>query len=725
LSFRCRRRDQRIVFFKVEYNRAIPDGPDTTIGMTIDATEEWRSELEQKVIAELGTKFSGFRTLDEVAAALRESTEGLWSWDAFTLSVFTKRPALFHHVLAVDTINGKKTVSHPAEYTIQDLERIQPSLVESATLINRPKDEAATPIGKPWGDSNRLSASLMFAPVRVSGELFGHVSVQSYTHDRFDETDLRLLARIAEAAGPAVERSLAESERNRLTAAVEQAHDGIAIVDTNWVIQYVNPAFEKLLGCSKAEAMGRDGHPVPHPSGDGASQLDKMPDTLAQGESWRGRMATQRPDGQRLLEEISVTPVRDAGGRLTHYAILRRDITRETAMEDELRQSQKMESFGMLAGGMAHDFNNLLQILLGHAQVVQLRLPRENPLRGDVDALVRAIKGGGTLTQRLLAFSRKQALQPQRFDLNELVESASRMLHHLVGELVQIKLDLGEGLNPVYADPDQVNSVIVNLVVNARDAMPDGGEILLGTREQSIADPDGGGWVGAAPGRYITLAIQDQGQGMDEETRSRIFEPFFTTKTKGAGTGLGLATVYGIIKQSGGHIRVESRLGAGTLFEILLPVAEGRKKKRDSAPLVNPTFGGLEVVLLVEDNDTVRELTAKNLEILGYRTLKARDGREGLDIASRNRESLKLVITDVIMPEMDGPEMVRNIHQLLPALPVIYISGYTGQEPAAQELLENNIGYLQKPFSPEELARKIRVILDQASKEKSSRVPIP
>jgi PAS domain S-box-containing protein len=379
--------------------------------------------------------------------------------------------------------------------------------------------------------------------------------------------------------------------------------------------------------------------------------------------------------------------------------------------EDRLRQSQKMEAVGQLAGGVAHDFNNLLMVITGYSDQLLARLPAADPLRHKVEQIRKAGDRAASLTRQLLAFSRKQVIEPKVLDLNAVVAGIEKMLRRLIGEDIDIVTLPGRELGRVRADPGQVEQLIMNLVVNSRDAMPQGGRLSLETANVDVATSAASGHDGVDPGRYVVLTIADTGSGMDRDTLSRAFEPFFTTKEPGKGTGLGLATVYGIVQQSGGHIRAESEPERGTTFRIYLP-------RVDEAPEVRvdptgPAPPGRETLLLVEDDPAVRELVRELLTDSGYTVLEARHAGEALEIAERYQGAIHLLVTDVVMPQMNGAELARRLVTVRPGLPVLYMSGYTDDLIAQRGVLSEGTVLLEKPFTPDALSRKIREALER------------
>jgi signal transduction histidine kinase/CheY-like chemotaxis protein len=381
--------------------------------------------------------------------------------------------------------------------------------------------------------------------------------------------------------------------------------------------------------------------------------------------------------------------------------------------EEQLRQAQKMEAIGRLAGGVAHDFNNMLTAILGHSQLMRMRMSPEDRAYRDTEEIEKAAKRAGSLTRQLLAFSRQQVLEPKILDLNALIEDMDKMLRRLIGADVDLLTAPGSSLGRVKADPGQVEQVLLNLVVNARDAMPGGGKITIETANVDLDETYTRAHPGVRPGPYVLLAVSDTGCGIDPETRTRIFEPFFTTKEAGKGTGLGLSTVYGVVQQSEGHVDVHSDVGHGATFKIYLPRIEQSLSETAAPSRPAAAAGrGLETVLLVEDEDQVRSVVRLSLELFGYRVLESRDGREALDLLERADQPVDLVVTDVMMPRMTGPEFAQRAFRLNPDLKILFISGYTDKAIVHHGILSPGTAYLQKPFAPDVLGRKVREVLD-------------
>jgi two-component system, cell cycle sensor histidine kinase and response regulator CckA len=486
-------------------------------------------------------------------------------------------------------------------------------------------------------------------------------------------------------------QALRESEeRFRLIA--EHAHDLIALLDLDGRFSYLSPSCESILGYSPGALLGTFASELAHPDDE----------WLTAGALREVRV--RKADRSWLWVEGLSYEI--AGNAESQYAVIARDISeRKRAdaarelLEGELRQSQKMEAVGLLAGGIAHDFNNLLTVISGYTEILLRRLGREAEGSAEIAEVSKAAERAARLTRQLLAYSRKQVLQPRALDLNELVTETHAMLKRVIGENIEFSTSLGADLGCIYADEGQIEQIVMNLVVNARDAMPDGGTLVVETRPP-------------ADGDYVTLVVTDTGCGMNTETAARIFEPFYTTKERGAGTGLGLATVDGIVKQSGGYIEVESEPDVGTKISVYFPrVADApapfRAKPRDERSLL-----GSETVLLVEDEEALRRLGKDILEGYGYTVLVAGDGAAGLELALSHPQPIDLLMTDILMPRMGGIELADRLSAMRPELKVLYTSGYNDSGGSFERV--PGAGYLPKPYGLEELARALRDLLEPA-----------
>jgi PAS domain S-box-containing protein len=506
------------------------------------------------------------------------------------------------------------------------------------------------------------------------------------------------------------ERKLTEKERERLVAILDATPDFVAIADPQGRALYLNSAGRKLLGIGPDEVLSRlrmaDGHP------EWARRLileTAIPAVVRDG-VWKGEVAFLDREGREVPFSHVILAHQGPDGQVTFFSTISRDLSEQKSLEAQLRQSQKMEAVGQLAGGIAHDFNNLLTAILGYASLLATQTGQGSPLSESIGEIRKAGERAASLTQQLLAFSRKQVLLPEVLDLNGIVTEMNKMLRRLIGEDVELITTCAPSLGRVKADRGQIEQVLMNLVVNARDAMPKGGKLTLETANVALDENYVRNHPAVQPGPYVLLAVSDTGAGMDADTLSHMFEPFFTTKEKGKGTGLGLSTVYGIVKQSGGHIWVYSEPGHGTTFKVYLPRVEeavpaAPPRSSDSLPTL-----GTETILLVEDEEAVRRLVRIVLEGKGYTVLEASGWQEALEIAGQQK-TIHLVITDVVMPGVGGPELVSRLEAARPGIRVLYMSGYTDGAIVNHGLLGSATAFLQKPFTPDVLLRKVREVL--------------
>ncbi|MBI5394012.1 MAG: PAS domain S-box protein [Verrucomicrobia bacterium] len=508
------------------------------------------------------------------------------------------------------------------------------------------------------------------------------------------------------------ERKRVEQEHVRLVTAMEQAAEAVMITDVQGTIQYVNPAFEKIAGYTKQEAIGQNPRILKSGKQD-AAFYQQMWATLTRGEVWHGHFINKRKNGTLYKEDVTISPVRDPAGQIVNYIALKLDVTHQGELEAQLRQAQKMEAVGRLAGGVAHDFNNLLTIILGHSELILRHMPPSDPTHERIEEVKRAGERAAELTRQLLAFSRKQVLQPRVLDLNTVVADLGKMLHRLLGEDITLSTTLAPALAHVSADPGQMEQILVNLAVNARDAMPGGGRLTIETANVNLDEAYTHEHMEVTPGRYVMLAVRDTGTGMTAEVKAHLFEPFFTTKEVGKGTGLGLATVFGIIKQSGGHIIVESEAGKGATFKIYLPVTiEAAPAQTAPKPAAKPRRG-TETILLVEDDEHVRGLLHACLTGEGYKLLEASNGAQAIEKFGTHPYPIHLLITDVVMPALGGHALVQLLQPMHKDMRVLYISGYSDAHLMQSRIMTKGAAFLQKPFTPDDLVRKVRDVLDK------------
>ncbi|MGC2185356.1 MAG: response regulator [Terriglobales bacterium] len=509
------------------------------------------------------------------------------------------------------------------------------------------------------------------------------------------------------------QREKTEDTLRKLWRAVEQSADLVMITDREGVIEYVNPAFEAVSGYSPGELIGQT--PRVLKSGHQNSELYKeMWQTILAGNVFRCTMVNRKKNGDVFVAEKTVTPLRDGAGRITHFISNDRDITERRRLENQLQQAQKMDAIGRLAGGVAHDFNNLLMVISSYAELMLDSLAPQHPLRRNVDEIQKASRSAADLTRQLLAFGRKQMQSLQLLDLNRIIADINKMLPRLIGEDIELVFVPGEKLAKVKADPVQIEQIVMNLAANARDAMPKGGRLVIETASLQLDDAYIQQHSIVPPGSYVLLTVTDSGSGIAPEHLSHIFEPFYTTKEEGKGTGLGLATVYGIVKQNSGFIWVYSEPGMGTTFKIYLPQTRQAKLALQPPVAIEGSPRGCETLLLAEDEAAVRQSTHEFLSLSGYIVLEAKNGTEALALARAYNGVIDLMVTDVVMPQMGGARLAGELASDRPDMKVLFVSGYAETTFQHHGAIDVTTRFLQKPFSLKTLARKIREVLDEA-----------
>jgi PAS domain S-box-containing protein len=607
-------------------------------------------------------------------------------------------PSLGEIIPVKDNPSCEYLIEHKAPLVVDDAQQ-DPRLAQVHELMRR-----------------RGTRSLLLLPLIVEGKVVGTLGVDAIEPRSFSTEEVNLAERIAEQAAGALARARLEETQQRLSAAVEQSAEAVFITETDGTILYVNPAFERISGYSRAEAIGQN----PRLLKSGQHDLTYYRDlwqTISEGWVWQGRLKNRRKDGNLFTEEATITPIRNQANDIVNYVATMRDVTRETQLEEQFHQAQKMEALGQMAGGIAHDFNNLLTVIHLSTRLLQRQLLPQDPLWDHVQRIRETGDKATSLTKQLLSFSRREVVEPQVLELNQVVEVLSRMLKRIIGEDIQLMMSLADHLWPVEMDPTQIDQIIVNLVVNARDAMPDGGTLTIETKNLILDEAYLSTRVDAQPGRHVVLSISDTGVGMDEEIKAHIFEPFFTTKQRGQGTGLGLPTVFGIVTQNKGHIRVYSEPGMGTTVRIYLPCTEktftrGTAPPQPLRPASAKLVRGTETVLVVEDERDVRNLAVQVLRSCGYRVLAAPGGPEALQISQDFEDPIDLLLTDVVMPKMNGQELAAKLQEQRPAMQVLYMSGYADDAIMHHGILSAGAAFLSKPLTIEALTHKVRALLD-------------
>ncbi len=678
-------------------------------GSVIDISERKRAEKLQSALYRIAATTSATDDIDEFYRAIHAIVGELMYAKNFYVALHDAYANLISYPYCVDEVDPTPEPMPPGNGLTAHVLRTGQALLsldeDFTAMLERGEVELVGSNSVAW----------LGVPLKRGGRTFGVLVVQSYDpRFTFGEAEKEVLTFVSQQIAVALERKRAQEamreseERYRLL--FERNLAGVYRMTLVGRILECNDALARIFGyASREELVDRD-MAVLYP--DTRQRKDFLDALLRTRGLANYEMRGERKDGGIAWTFQNATLLADeqAGEVIVEGTVS--DITERRQLEEQLRQSQKMEGIGQLAGGIAHDFNNLLTTVLGYSDMALSQLSEHDPIREDIAEIRKAGQRASNLTRQLLAFSRKQVFEPRVLDLNALIAESSRMLARLIGEHIRFETVLDPELGSVRADPGQVEQVIVNLVVNARDAMPEGGTLTMRTGNADVTAPSARDHGGVAPGRYIVISVRDTGVGIDPETQKRIFEPFFTTKEKPHGTGLGLATVYGIVSQSGGHIFVASETGRGSTFAIYLPRVEEAATSAAAAVPAAALRRGSETILLVEDEAAVRGLTLRCLQSSGYTVLQAASAEEALPIAASHAGRLDLLLTDVIMPGASGPELARRLLEKRPGTRVLYVSGYTDASMASQGALDDGAYFLQKPFTPESLARKVREVLD-------------
>ena len=586
-------------------------------------------------------------------------------------------------------------------------------------LIENVKDFCgACPLSPSYG-----CHSIWVAPLLYEGELFGFIALALQKNvGRSEEEKVLWEEIVSDISYGLHERQLEEKRRlmeqalqkneERFRSIVETSQEGIFIVNWNYQIIYCNREMTQILGRPEDQILNHDFRefldaesiPIVEDRYRRRQKGEKIPS--------RYQFKIIRKTGEVRWVEISAAVINSGTPNAQTIATLL-DVTNQIKLQQQFLQAQKMEAVGRLAGGVAHDFNNILTAINGYAQLLLSEMEPENPLRDDVKEIYKSGNRAATLTHQLLAFSRRQVLEPQILSLNDVIQGSKRMIQRMIGEDIECVFHPDENLGTVYVDPGQIDQILLNLAVNARDAMPKGGRLIVETSNISLAEEYTERHMSVKPGDYILLAITDTGQGMPKDIMEHIFEPFFTTKEKGRGTGLGLSTVYGIVNQSGGHIWVYSEPGKGTTFKIYFPRVDATSDKNKIEGASGNDLRGTETILIVEDEKNVLDVASRSLSNLGYTVLAAQGGEEALKIARNYPGKIHLVLTDVVMPNMPGDQLIQELQKIRSDFRVLFMSGYPDRAITKNGFLKDGLLFIQKPFTPKRIAQKVREVLNR------------
>jgi PAS domain S-box-containing protein len=665
------------------------------VSIARDITGRKRAETRFATFSNLGLRLSSATTAGEAAAIIVEVADRLLGWDSCSLDLCSPDQKIFNSVLGRDVINGQRMDVPPTYRHARPSPQLRRILEKGAELILRP-EPVSSPEFIPFGDTSRASASLMYVPVRNGPKIVGVLSIQSYSRNAYTADDLNTLQALADHCGGALERIRAEAENQKLAAFPQFNPNPVLELLNDGSLHYFNDAALQM-----AKSLGREYPSEILPTATAAI----VRECLATGQS---RLRHETVIEGRTIS-WSYFPVQAIG--IVHcYA---GDITDRQNLEAQLRQSQKMESIGQLAGGIAHDFNNILTVIQGHTSLLSM-VPGLPQMAGEsAQQIAFAAERAANLTRQLLTFSRRQIMQPKRLDLNEVVGNMTRMLRRLLGEDITLQVDCAPKLPLIQADPGMMEQILLNLAVNARDAMPKGGQLFVSTSLVTIDDAYVRQTAEARTGPHVCLTVKDTGAGIAPENLPRIFEPFFTTKDVGKGTGLGLATVYGIVRQHRGWVKASSRLEQETTFETFLPALAAGAESPEPRPPETNIRGGKETLLVVEDEPPLRGLVRTVLERYGYTVLDAPCGADAIPIWREHKERIQLLLTDMVMPHgISGRELAEQFLREKPQLKVIYSSGYSLEVVGVDMVLREGLNFLQKPYHPRKLARAVRDCLD-------------
>ncbi|MFZ0772244.1 MAG: PAS domain S-box protein [Candidatus Sulfotelmatobacter sp.] len=674
-----------------------------------DISERKRAEALSSALYRIAEKAGAVHDLQQFFAAIHGIVDELVCSRNFSIAIHDPESQLLSFPYFVDAREPAPAPARLArglvEYVLRSGEPLLCTPELARQLQRRGEIELSGPPPLHW----------LGVPLKVNRRVLGAIVVKSYSESiRFRERDKEVLTLVSRQLAAAIDHKRNEQVLRRSEACyrslVQTAVYGIYRSSSGGRFLDVNPALIAMLGYNSAlEVLALD--PKKDVFADPAEYTRLVDEFRRSGRMDGFEVRWKRKDGAAITVRISGRAVASEDQPADVLEAIAEDITERRVLEDQFRQSQKMEAVGRLAGGIAHDFNNLLMVISGYTEVLLDQLAPGNPLHVKAEAIQQASDRATTLTRQLLAFSRKQLLELKVVDVNAIVADMERLLRPLIGEDIELSTSLAPAVGCTRADAGQLEQVIMNLVVNAKDAMPNGGKICVRTAIVTLDDSSRPENTFIKNGPYVMISVSDTGQGMDRETQARIFEPFFTTKEKGKGTGLGLSTVYGIIKQSGGYVFVQSEPGRGTVFTIYFPRVDEPSEAHGAAPASLGAAGGSETILLVEDEESVRQLVRDTLASRGYRVLEAANGQDALALAAAHPDTIHLVITDVVMPGLSGHELVQ---QLLPARPgttVLYLSGYAEDAISTSLAQPGPKAFLQKPFTLQSLSRKVREIL--------------
>ncbi len=677
--------------------------------------ERHRAEILQDAVYRISQTVHSTENIDALYRAVHKIIRDVMPADNFYIAYYDEKNELLSFPYFVDAVDPppapRKTGKGLTEYVLRTGKSLLASLDVQENLL------------KTWGVQQVGIPSLIWlgVPLKAEEKTIGIITVQDYDNPRaYGERELQMLEYVSSQVAKVIERKRAEEalriseDLNR--GIVSNTPIGILYLDKSGIIVYENPAMAKMMKVPdglESPVIGKNLLDIP---GLMDEKIEALLRRVRLGESIRNvEIEYKSLFGETLTLKVHAAPRwgGEAGIEIIGAIVMSEDITGFKHLEAQFLQAQKMEAVGRLAGGIAHDFNNLLTVIFGHAELAMMQLEENSPIRKHLKEIVTTADRTTDLIDQLMAFSRKQVIKPRLVNLNQHLDKMERMLQRLIGEDIELTFIRQPGLGMVRVEPTQLDQVVVNLAVNARDAMIEGGKLVIETCNVELDNSHTSGHVGTSPGPYVQLSVSDTGHGISPEVMTHIFDPFFTTKPKDKGTGLGLSTVYGIVKQNNGFITCQSEPGAGTVFEIFLPRIDSPEGVlQENTGIVTGSYGK-ETILVVEDEQTVRVLAVQMLRKFGYNVLDSVNGSEALELCRKQQKPIDLILTDVVMPNMSGPEFIQQLRLMWKDVKVLYMSGYTENASMSQNIQQAGVDYIGKPFKPQALIAMVRNVLDR------------
>ena len=677
-----------------------------------DITERKQSELVQQIMINISEAVTKTKDMTEFYKVVHSELNQLIDATNLFVALYDEEsdmitlPYMFDEQDKIEKAPASKTIS------AQVIKYNQSLLLKENDMNKLEAEGKIGTIGTPckvW----------LGVPLRDEEKVIGLIVVQSYTDENaYSESDLALMEFVSGQIGVSIKKKQAEEQVRILSLSVEQSPALIIITDLKGNVEYVNPKFIEVTGYSLEEIRGKNPRILKSGLTPDSTYVELWK-ALNKGHEWRGEFQNKKKNGQLYWEYAFISPIKNESGKVNHYLAIKEDITQKKLLQEQLSQSQKMEAIGTLAGGIAHDFNNILTVINGYSEFALMKLQENDPLYKDVSSILSASKKAENLTRQILAFSRKQVYQPEIISINKVISNLEKMIIRLIGEDIKINIQTEIDIPHIKADHSQIEQILINLIVNARDAINQktdkAGEKLISieTGKKYLDDSFVEKHLDSKSGMYVYFNVSDNGIGMSEKIKNNIFEPFFTTKETGKGTGLGLATVYGIVKQNKGNILVYSEPDKGTTFKIFWPITEEQLKDTEITAIQSEKLRGSEVILLVEDDEELRNLASLTIKEFGYKLYSASNGVEALKLIKNENLDFDLLITDLIMPDMNGKELSDNVLKLYPEMNILFTSGYTDDHMTTSGELDINVNFLQKPFSVHALLSKIRSIFNE------------